>query len=121
MAGCGRGEDPTKPSDEEQVRLRKQALRWLTAELAGMAELAARDEQRAPMLEARPPLAHEPGPGCGPRRPELKKLPEAEQADWRKLWTDVAALQRRLEAAAEKPKGGGSSLEVAPPPRPIGR
>ena len=33
----------------------------------------------------------------------LAKLPEAERGPWRKLWTDVAALQARAKEAVPEP------------------
>src|SRR5262249_19423345 len=33
LAGCGQGKDPNRPDDAERVRLRRQALDWLKADL----------------------------------------------------------------------------------------
>jgi tetratricopeptide (TPR) repeat protein/tRNA A-37 threonylcarbamoyl transferase component Bud32 len=116
-ASCGRGEDPTKPSDEERLRLRKQAHNWLTAELDGMKQLATRAELRAPMLGLVRHWQTDPDLAGVRDDAELKKLPNTEQAEWRKLWADAAAFQRRLELPAE-PK---APLEAAPPPRAVSR
>jgi hypothetical protein len=106
LAAAGRGDDAAELSADERAGLRAQALDWLRAELgfrvraeragrlqpAGtrkVLELWQRDADLAPVREVA----------------ELKKLPEAEQADWRTLWAEVALLKERLSPA------------VAPPPR----
>jgi tetratricopeptide (TPR) repeat protein len=93
LAGCGKGTDSAKDS-KEQARLRKQALGWLRADLAGRSKLAdsASAAERASTLarlrawRSVPDLA-------GVRDAEsLARLPEDERADWRRLWDDLADL-----------------------------
>jgi len=106
LAGSGRGEVADKLSESEQGKWRRQVLRWLTAELAGLTERA---EQPAARAMVRVLLNHwRIDPDLAPVRDEgeLKKLPEAEQDQWRKLWAEHARLQARLVGPA-----------VAPPPR----
>lgn len=107
LAGCGHGKDPVKPTDDERAQFRKQALRWLTAELEQLSLAAAEPDNGAAMIFLLRHWHSDSDFTCVRDGPELKKLPEAEQAEWRKLWADVAALQKRLEPPA-----------AAPPPRP---
>ena len=94
------GGDPAKLDDKERARLRQQALAWLRADLAlwakdveggkpadrGAAQRTLRHWQRDTDL-------------AGVRDKEaLAKLPEAERAEWEKLWTEVAALLKKAEA-----------------------
>jgi tetratricopeptide (TPR) repeat protein len=101
LAGCGQGNDA--PVDEaERARLRGQALAWLRADLAWWAKAAERGNSKA--LEAvRVALPHwqQDADLAGVRdAADLDKLPEAERADWRKLWADVDALLKK--AAPQK-------------------
>jgi tetratricopeptide (TPR) repeat protein/tRNA A-37 threonylcarbamoyl transferase component Bud32 len=93
MAAAGKGEDA--PMDEkERPRLRSQALGWLRADLALWAKQAesGMPEARAAAQKA---LKHWQGDSdlAGVRDPAaLDTLPEAERADWKKLWADVEEL-----------------------------
>ena len=103
LAAAGQGEDAAKLDDKEKVRLRKQALDWLRADLT----------LRTKQLESGPPadraaaqwaLRHwQKDPDLtGIRDQEaLEKLPAEERAACAKLWADVAAL---LKKAAEERK-----------------
>jgi tetratricopeptide (TPR) repeat protein len=97
LAGCGQGKDAAGLGDPERARLRGQALAWLRAEL---------DDQRQRLdnepAKARPTvlqqMQHWPRDAdlAGVRGAEaLARLPEAERADWQKLWADVETLRRR--------------------------
>jgi serine/threonine-protein kinase len=100
-AGCGQGADA--PSDDaERARLRAQALTWLRADLAWWTRAAERGNpnDRAALKAA---LSHwrEDAELAGVRDADaLDQLPEAERAEWRKLWADVDALLQK--AASEK-------------------
>jgi serine/threonine protein kinase/Flp pilus assembly protein TadD len=140
-AGCVRGEGPAKPTEEEQAKFRKQSLWWLTTELDVWAVIEGRGAappalavgargEMWPVFPAREggaahpalilgELRHwraDPDLACVREEAELKKLPETEQADWRKLWADHAALVKRVEGRL-----GGKAPELAPPPRPVAR
>ena len=94
LAAAGQGEDAAKLDDREGARWRKQALDWLQADLALWAKRlqSADAKDRARVQKA---LAHwqEDRDLAGVREPAaLKKLSAPEQAAWRKLWAEVAAL-----------------------------
>ena len=97
LAGCGRGKDDPPPSDAQKVKLRRQALDWLTAELGTWAKLLpmANSEQRG---ESKATLEHwqRDTDLAGIREDaELAKLPETERAAFRQLWADVDALLKK--------------------------
>src|SRR5262249_37322556 len=97
QAGCGEGEDAATVPDKARASLRKQALEWLRADLAGRArqleggtpqgraevQIVLHIWRRDPALAG----ARDAGP--------LAALPPAERADWQKLWADVAVTQSR--------------------------
>lgn len=103
-AGCGQGEDSGELDDAERSRWRRQALDWLTAELAAWSKPGAwppgvhtaakemRDWRKTRELS-------------GVRGDALAKLPDAERVAWQKFWADVEALKKHCEepAAAAKP------------------
>jgi hypothetical protein len=89
-AGCGR-EDGDKLDEKERARLRRQALDWLSADLAAWEKRPqdARARQRLQAWQNSPDLA-------GVRdRESLAKLPPEEGREWAKLW---ARLDQRLKA-----------------------
>jgi hypothetical protein len=94
LAGCGLGEDAAKLDYQERTRLRGQAAQWLRADLALWAKQAKSADPKAreavvKMLrnwQSESKLA-------GIRENDaLKKLPEVERDDFRKLWDDVGVL-----------------------------
>jgi tetratricopeptide (TPR) repeat protein/tRNA A-37 threonylcarbamoyl transferase component Bud32 len=103
QAGCGQGKDADTLDAKDRPRLRKQALDWLRADLAFWAKQAEsqKKDDRAMVVQV---LKHwqEDADLAGVRdKSALEKLPDAERAEWEKLWADVAAL---LEVAQEKSK-----------------
>jgi eukaryotic-like serine/threonine-protein kinase len=110
LAGCGRGTDaPT--GDAERARLRRWALDWLTADLAGWAKhFAEHPAKNAPEVRRRVGEWLTDGDLAPVRDPKpLATLPAAERAEWEKLWADVRALLAR------------ATPETAPPPRELKR
>jgi serine/threonine-protein kinase len=103
LAGCGQGEDARALPDKERLRLRRQALDWLKADLTAHAKLVERDDPAAkPMV--RQCLKHwrQDADLAGLRDPEaVEKLPPHEREAWRALWAEVEALLRK---AGEQPK-----------------
>jgi hypothetical protein len=97
LAGCGQGKDADSLDDTQRAGLRQQALDWLRANLStlskGLDKVDARAKatiaQRMQHWRSNPDLAGVRDKG------RLAKLPEAERIAWRKLWDDVATLQRR--------------------------
>jgi hypothetical protein len=87
---AGWGKSLADLNDVERSHHRRQALGWLSADLATWAKLidiqAERPKARQTMQHwlVDPDLA-------GVRGDAIAKLPEAERADWQKLWAEVAA------------------------------
>jgi hypothetical protein len=96
-AGCGQGGDaPLDPA--QRARLRAQALAWLRADLDAQTRQAA-SWFAAPRARAVQAVHHwkEDPDLAGVRDADaLDKLPEAERAEWRKLWADVDALLSKV-------------------------
>jgi tetratricopeptide (TPR) repeat protein len=103
LAAAGKGTDAPQPDAKERARLRRQALDWLRADLALWAKQL---EQNTPPMQAEVQriLRHwQQDPDLVGVRDAaaLTKLPEAERADWQKLWADVAALLKKAEASGK--------------------
>ncbi len=98
LAGCGKGKDNPPPDDASKVKLRRQALDWLNAELAAWSK----------MLESGPPQAQpvvastlkhwkEDSDLAGIRdAAALAKLPQQERAACKQLWGDVDGLLSKV-------------------------
>jgi Tfp pilus assembly protein PilF len=100
LAGCGRGID-APAGEAERARLRGQALAWLRADLVLWGKGGGGDPNA--LAAAQRNLGHwrEAPDLAGVRDADaLDQLPEAERADWRKLWADVDALLQK--AAPQK-------------------
>ncbi len=105
LAAAGKGGDSAGLDAEGRARLRGQALAWLRADLgawAGRVENGTPQERAAAAKvmrhwQADPDFADVRGPTA------LAKLPEAERADWQRLWADVQAV---LEKAGAGGTGG---------------
>jgi tetratricopeptide (TPR) repeat protein len=99
LAAAGQGGDAEKLHHEERARLRRQALDWLTADLAAWDQLLQdRPQERARVQKT---LRHWKGDRdlMGLRDTEaLAKLPPAEQEACRKLWAKVDALLQRTDS-----------------------
>ncbi len=96
LAVACRGEDAAGIDDAERTRLRRQALDWLRADLAGQ----ARRLDSADRAAAQQALLHwqEDTDLASLRDAEaLAKLPEAERADWQALWAEVESLLKRAQ------------------------
>jgi hypothetical protein len=91
LAGSGQGEDVAKLEEREKARLRGQALVWLKTDLAPhMRQFASeqphdRDEARARLLHWQQDTDLVSVRGTA----GLAELPEAECAEWHKLWQEV--------------------------------
>jgi Flp pilus assembly protein TadD len=103
LAAAGQGEDARALPDKEVVRLRRQALSWLRAELALLVKRAAGGDAAAKQL-ARQQMQHwqqDADLASVRDREALDRLPDDERDAWRQLWADVADLLKKLE---EKPR-----------------
>jgi hypothetical protein len=100
LAGCGQGDAAT--TDEATLaRWRRQALAWLRADLALWQQKTGAAEGRAAAREALGSWQSA-ADLAGLRDPDgLARLPEAERAEWRRLWADVAALRKQVEAPTQ--------------------
>jgi hypothetical protein len=95
QAGCGHGQDALKLDEKAKTALRQQALAWLQADLALLAEWAPSDKPPAARAAVQQKLRtwqREAGL-AGVRDPAaLAKLPEAEREAWQRLWQDTEAV-----------------------------
>jgi tetratricopeptide (TPR) repeat protein len=103
LAGCGKGQDALTLDEKERTRLRRQALDWLRAHLEAWRRVLDKepDKARPRVLQA---LRHwlADTDFAGVRGADaLKRLPEAERADWQRLWEEVEALRQRAAAAPQ--------------------
>jgi len=99
LAAAGQGEDARRLPDKVILTLRRQALRWLRAELAAYARLAERDDPRLKQA-VRQRLTHwqQDADLASVRDKEaLDRLPHNEGGRWRKLWADVDMLLRKTQ------------------------
>jgi tetratricopeptide (TPR) repeat protein len=99
LAAAGEGKDATKLDDKERGRLRKQALDWLRADLAGY-QKRGESSQSADLSFVLRRLRHwqRDADLAGLRdKAALAKLPAAERAACAKLWADVTALLKRAK------------------------
>jgi serine/threonine-protein kinase len=99
LAAAGQGEDAKRLPDKVALMLRRQASRWLRADLAVYAKLAERDDPKAKEA-VRQRLAHwqqDPDFASVRDKEALGKLPEDERQDWRQLWDEVAALLKKVQ------------------------
>jgi tetratricopeptide (TPR) repeat protein len=100
LAAAGQGNDAKLLPDKVTLMLRRQALRWLHADLVRYREIVAGDkaalwravekkmrvwQQAADLASVRDKAA-------------LHKLPDEERQAWRRLWDEVAALLKKVEA-----------------------
>jgi serine/threonine protein kinase/Flp pilus assembly protein TadD len=103
LAGCGQGKDADQTDDKERVRLRRQALDWLRADLAAYRKLLAKEPDKiGPVVNERmqqwladKDFAHVRGSEA------LDKLPEAERREWQKLWSEVDELRQKVAKPAK--------------------
>jgi Flp pilus assembly protein TadD len=98
LAGAGRGED--KLTDEaEKARWRKQAVAWLTADLAHWSKRAAGGKAESKGLIVQTLRHWKDDADLAGLRDEaaLKALPEEEQKACRALWAEVDALLRKAQ------------------------
>ncbi len=93
-AGCGQGKDAAGLDGPQRAGLRRQALDWLLADLAGWRQVLEAEPApgRLAVLRA---TAHwlQDRAFAGVRGPSaLARLPQAERRDWQRLWEEVEAL-----------------------------
>jgi serine/threonine protein kinase/Tfp pilus assembly protein PilF len=137
LAAAGRGLDASKVSDQDRSELRRQALAWLRADLMRLTQTMADYQAAAQPTPPASPLGKllAPSPEFGAaalllacdrwqywqQNPALMsvrddkalaKLPVAEQKDWRKLWSEVRALDKQVRASfSEKQLTGNRTVQ----------
>jgi hypothetical protein len=101
-AGCGQGEGAGTLTDAERARLRTQARTWLRADLDALARLVAfgTPDERADALGSALRWRRSVGLAGVRDREGLERLPEAEQAEWCKLWEEIEVVIGRLYEAS---------------------
>jgi tetratricopeptide (TPR) repeat protein/tRNA A-37 threonylcarbamoyl transferase component Bud32 len=105
LAGAGKAKDGGPLPDKDAVKLRRQALDWLRADLAVYAKLA--DGNDAAKQLARQRLVHwqtDADLVCVRDPKALDQLPEAERQAWRRLWADISAILQKTQPVKEGTK-----------------
>ena len=99
-AAFGRGEDALRLPDAERERHRHQAYDWLRAEFRlwqGRAN-GATEKGQAAIRQAMTQRLLNVDLALLRDEKELAKLPETEQANWRKLWSEIEALRKQVQS-----------------------
>jgi hypothetical protein len=99
LAAAGRGDDARLLPDRVALSLRRQALRWLRADLEFYTKAAQSNDPRAKEAVRQRLLHWQQGADLAPVRDAdaLAELPDEERLAWRRLWDDVAALLKQVE------------------------
>jgi len=95
LAAAGKGEDAGKLDDKEWIRLRKQALDWLRADLEAYTRLAEKADAREAVRQRLTYWLKDTDLASVRDEKALAALPEAQRNEWQKLWADVAALLKQ--------------------------
>jgi serine/threonine protein kinase len=106
LAGCGQGKDADQADPTERVRLRRQALDWLRADLTAWCQLFEKEPDKVgPVVVQTMQHWQQDQDFLGVRGEALRKLSEAEHLEWEKMWQEVEALR---QLAAKPTKNAGS-------------
>jgi eukaryotic-like serine/threonine-protein kinase len=98
LACCGKGKDNPLPDDASKIKLRRQALDWLNAELAAWSKILESSPPQARLVVAST-LKHwkEDSDLAGIRdAAALAKLPQEERAACKRLWGDIDGLLSKV-------------------------
>jgi hypothetical protein len=99
LAGCGQGKDGETLNDTERAALRRKARDWLQADLDVYARQVKDGKAESVLSEVRLARLQTDSDFVGVRDAQaLAKLPEAEQAEWSKLWADVEQLLMQVHS-----------------------
>jgi tetratricopeptide (TPR) repeat protein len=101
LAAAGKGTDKPPPDEPEKARWRQQALDWLRADLDHWAKQVETGKPEAKGLVSEKLGRWNADSNLRSIRDsdDLARLPEHEQAEWRALWAEVEALQKRAQSA----------------------
>ena len=107
---CGQGEDADKLDEEERVRLRRQALDWLRADLdAWIRWLDNGPDQARPIIVAKMRHWQTDTDLTGVRGPAaLARMPEPERLAWQELWSGVADTLAPVQTRTSPEKKSGT-------------
>jgi Tfp pilus assembly protein PilF len=102
LAAAGQGVD--KPDDKESARLRRRALDWLRADLTAWSKYVESGTPEATATVQMKLKQWQQASGLSSVRDAaaLDKLPEAERADWKKLWAEVEELLKKSGESGKK-------------------
>jgi serine/threonine-protein kinase len=103
LAGCGLGKDADSLNEKERSRWRRQARRWLRADLVLLGKLLERGKP-GDLLEVQKLLGKwQAEAGLAGVRGEkaIARLPAEERPGWVKLWVEVEALRKKAEEKRE--------------------
>jgi tetratricopeptide (TPR) repeat protein len=97
LAAAGHDADATKFDAQERTRLRKQALDWLRADLDAWIKFADDAKEHGRICQTLQRWQTDPE-FASVRGDALPGLSETEGNEWLKLWADVQALMKKIEA-----------------------
>ena len=96
-AGTGQGEEAAKLGELEKTQLRRNALAWLTSDLAYWSKLAtSKQPGEKALAQINLQRWQHDADLAAVRGPAIDKLPVGEQAGWRQLWLDDTAALSKL-------------------------
>ncbi|HEV3312602.1 MAG TPA: hypothetical protein VG815_18980, partial [Chloroflexota bacterium] len=99
MAGCGKGTDGQALDEPAKVKLRRQALDWLKADLAANLDAAGRSPREGHFTELTLLSWKADIELAGVRdQDRLAILPDVERAQWQDLWQKVDRLLTQLRS-----------------------
>jgi tetratricopeptide (TPR) repeat protein len=98
LAATGQGEDAKTVPDKVCLMVRRQALAWLTVDLAMLQGPAAgTDAARQAVRQQLTRWQQDADLAPVREKQALDNLPASEREQWRQLWDDVAALLKKVE------------------------
>jgi tetratricopeptide (TPR) repeat protein len=92
LVACGIGEDAKGIEEQERIRLRKQALSWMQADVLALEKALREKRPLYQMREILSGLKRSPSFSCVRDPVQLGKLPDTERMAWRKVWNDIDAV-----------------------------
>jgi tetratricopeptide (TPR) repeat protein len=101
LVGCAQGKDVDKLDDKDRARWRRRSLDWLREDLTWWGKEVESGATRA-RNSARLRLQHsqnDPDLAGVRTKDGLARLPDEERIQWERLWTETAALLRRVSGA----------------------
>jgi WD40 repeat protein len=100
-AAAGSGSDAADLADAERVALRKHGLDWLAADLRTRQEGISSTSARARLSKDLSHWLTDTDLASVRDKPALERLSATERQGWEKLWAQVTALRKQLQAGSE--------------------